>query len=308
MGDTLKIRGGKSLSGSIFVGGSKNTILPCIAGALLTDGEVTLENVPDIRDVSMMLAIAEDLGVSIERDLGSRSVNINAKHLKNNKVHEDWARKLRGSLLFSGALLGRVRSVELAYPGGDQIGARPLDTHLHALRHLGIVIEEGNYLKLNGENLKGAQVLLEESSVTATENTILAAVLAPGKTEIHLAAQEPHVQELIKFLNSMGAAICWKDVGVLEIEGQKKLHATRYRINPDELEVSSFAALAAATASSITIRGIEIRYLDAVLLQLTKMGVEYRVSKNDLLIERARAPYKGFRLQSGLYQIGRAHV
>lgn len=301
MNEAFVINGRCELAGELKTRGSKNTALPCIAASLLTRYEVLLENVPDIADVAMMLAIAEDLGAKVSRDKTTASVSIRAKNLSKTNVNSELARKLRGSLLFSGALLGRFKKAEMPYPGGDQIGSRPLGTHFAALRGLGVVINEGSDIKLDGRGLKGGMVILEESSVTATENLMLAAVLAPGTTEIRLAAAEPHIQELARLLNAMGAKIRWDSIGILKIIGVSRLHGAHFRLNPDELEISSFAALAATSNSVIHLRGVEPRYLDAVLLQLGKMGVEYRVSENDLLIGKSKSPYRGFRLQSGLY-------
>ncbi|MBI2096974.1 MAG: UDP-N-acetylglucosamine 1-carboxyvinyltransferase [Candidatus Sungbacteria bacterium] len=296
----FRIRGGRQLHGEISVSGSKNTALPAIAAALLTREPVILENVPNIADVGVMIEIAGSLGAKINWDGAGHRLTIEAKELAAT-LDDKLARKLRGSFLFSGSLIGRLRSASLSYPGGDKIGARPLTTHLNALRGLGVAIGESERLNLNGANLAGARITLEEPSVTATENTILAAVLAPGVTEIHLADQSPHVQELTSMLRAMGANLQWTDVGVVRIEGRERLHGTQFRINPDEMEISGFAALAAATRSVIVIRGINACYLDSVLLQLSKMGVGHHLSGADLFIEKPRSPYKGFRLQSGLY-------
>lgn len=301
MDGKLKIQGGHELAGEIRVQGSKNAVLPAIAAALLTEDEVVLENVPGISDVEAMIEIAEYLGVEILREPELHRLTIRARNLANIELDPELVRRLRASILFSGALLSRARQAELPYPGGDKIGARPITTHLNALRALGVEVEEGDRLILKGKNLLGGVVTLEEPSVTATENTILAAVLAPRRSEIRLCDTSPHIQELVALLRVMGAKIEWRDVGVIGIEGVPKLHGTRFRINPDEQEISGFAALAAATRSAITLRGVEPRYLDAILLQLSKMGVEYSQSGVDLVIEKPKKPYAGFRIQSGLY-------
>lgn len=297
----LKIRGGAPLQGAIEIRGSKNTVLPCIAAALLTEDEVVLENVPGISDVEAMVEIAEYLGVEVARDPAGHRLSIRAKNLANIELDPELVRRLRASILLSGALISRARRAELPYPGGDKIGARPITTHLNALRALGVEIGEGEKLILEGKNLTGGVVTLEEPSVTATENTILAAVMAPRRTEIRLADASPHIQELVAMLRAMGAKIEWRDVGVIGIEGVEKLRGAKFRINPDEQEISGFAALAAATRSELTLRGVEPRYLDAILLQLRKMGVEYVLSGVDLLIQKPQKAYEGFRIQSGLY-------
>ncbi|OGZ00205.1 MAG: UDP-N-acetylglucosamine 1-carboxyvinyltransferase [Candidatus Sungbacteria bacterium RIFCSPHIGHO2_02_FULL_49_12] len=299
--ESFRIRGGLPLLGDIETRGSKNTILPAIAAALLTEEPVILENVPGISDVAVMVDIIKKLGATVLWEKSQHRLTIEAKELKNADIDENLARKFRGSVLFAGALLGRFRKVTFPYPGGDVIGARPLTTHLAALESLGVRIQDNGRVALDGANLAGGVVLMEEPSVTATENTILAAVLAPGKTEIRLAACEPHVQEIVRMLQKMGARVQWKNFGSLEIEGVSILRGVRYRINPDELEISSFAALAAATKSEITIRGIAAEYLDAVFLQLNKMGVAFKLYDDVLAILKPKKQYQGFRVQSGLY-------
>lgn len=301
MAEVLKIEGGVSLGGEIQIGGSKNAALPFIAAALLTEEEVVFSRVPEIADVEAMLLLLQALGANVTWDKKEKKVSIKAGVLKTHILEGELSRKLRGSFLFSGALLSRLRKAELPYPGGDAIGARPLSTHLAALKKLGVEVTENGSIVLEGSGMKAASFILEEPSVTATENTMLAAVLIPGTTEIHLAAVEPHVQELVLLLNSMGAKVSWKAAGVLTIEGVARLHGATYAINPDEIEISSFAALAAATHSELALRGVRREYLDATLLQLEKMGVEYRILESDLLIAKPKHPYKGFRLQSGLY-------
>ncbi|MBI2639581.1 MAG: UDP-N-acetylglucosamine 1-carboxyvinyltransferase [Candidatus Sungbacteria bacterium] len=300
------IEGGHPLEGEVIIGGSKNAALPLIAASLLTEEPVLLENIPAISDVAAMAKIAEGLGAHIEFNAEKSAIRITAAALSNPSVDEALTRKLRGSVLFSGALVGRMRNAILPYPGGDVIGARPLATHLHALEGLGCVIyEDGNNLRIDGASLHGGEIVLEEQSVTATENTILAAVLVPGETIITLAAFEPHVQELVAFLNKMGADIQWIDFSRLMIRGVKRLNGITHRINPDEIEISSFAALAGATRSRIFLRNVEPKYLDAIFLQLRKMGVSYTISGNGPLatlgIEKPPAVYKSFRIQSGFY-------
>lgn len=303
------ITGGKTLAGEVFIQGSKNTILPLIAASLLTEDPVILERVPDIRDVAVMLEIAEKLGAAVEWDKEKKQIAIRAKTLTSAAPDRALSRRLRGSILFAGALLGRFRKVTLPYPGGDAIGARPLQTHFHALECLGAVIEDGDTISIDGWKMTGRDITLEEPSVTATESTILASVLIPGKTVLRLPAFEPHVQELVSLLSDMGADIRWRDILHLEINGVKNLTGARRVINPDELEISSFATLAAATGSEITLRGIEPRYLEAVFLQLKTMGVSFAADGETMTIRKANHPYKGFRVQSGLYpKLGSDHL
>lgn len=298
---SFRIRGGKPLQGRIPIQGSKNSALPIIAACLLTDQTCVIDRVPDISDVHTMLAIAKSLGADVAWDSRAHRVVMTAAALSNTAPAALLARKLRGSILFAGALLGRAKTVSIPYPGGDVIGARPLDTHIHAFGELGATVRKTEHITIDGTAMRGADVTLEESSVTATENIILASVLTPGKTIIRLAACEPHVQELMRFLQTMGADIRWRELLLIEINGVAKLSGATHRLNADELEISGFAALAAATHSALDLGGIEPKYLDAVLLQLKKMGVNARVSSSTLEIREPDHPYHSFRIQSGLY-------
>src|SRR3989344_3268095 len=206
MPNNLIIHGGRPLAGEVQIQGSKNTALPLIAACLLTEESCVLENVPEISDVATMAEIARGTGAIVEWDKPAKRLLIQAKSLGGSALNAALARKLRASILFSGALLGRLREALLPYPGGDAIGSRPLSTRLRALEALGVrVREDEKEIALDGRALAGAEITLEEPSVTATENAILAAVVAPGKTAMRLAAFEPHVQELVKFLARMGA-------------------------------------------------------------------------------------------------------
>ena len=297
----FSIRGGFELAGEIPVRGSKNTILPIIAATLLTREPCIIENVPRITDANVMLQIAESLGAEVEWDEKNHRVTIQARNIKDDFPDTDLSRRLRGSVLFAGALLARTGRARMSYPGGDIIGARPLITHFNALKGLGVTISEGDVISLDGTHMRGARIFLEEPSVTATENVILASIRAPGKTEIRLPACEPHVQELVAFLARMGAKIRWRDLYWIEVEGVEKLHGATHRINPDDIEISSFAALAAATRSSITLTQADSPYLDAIFLQLSKMGVSFRSSGGRIEIHKPKSSYTGFRIQSGLY-------
>ena len=305
----FRIRGGIELEGSIKVAGSKNTILPCIAAAMLTKEPVFLKRVPDISDVSVMIEIARGLGAEIDWRPDREELTIVAKQIKSPVVDDGLSRKLRGSVLFSGALLGRMREATFPYPGGDAIGARPLTVHLQALRSLGVAVKDNDHIFLDGAGLAGGRVIMEDQSVTATENTILAAVMAPGATEIRMAACEPHVQQLVFMLQQMGAEIRWDGVAVLKINGAAGLGGTTFTINPDDIEISSMAVLAAATRSEIAIEGVDFSYLDAVLLQLRNMEVEYQTAGGTLKILKPKKPYISSRIQCGLYpKLGSDHL
>lgn len=295
------INGGRKLGGEIDIAGSKNTVFPSIAAAILTEGEVILKKVPAISDAFVMMDVVRDLGGEAEYDQTMSILRIRAKNISKYSVRADLAEKFRGSVLFAGALLGRMKKAELPKPGGDKLGARPLETHFSALSSLGISVTHDETIVFDGEKMKNSVIFMEEPSVTATENAILASVLIEGTTQIRLAACEPHIQELVRFLNKMGARITWKDIGVIEIEGVPKLHGAEFEINPDDLEISGFAVLAAATRSEIFLNGVEYKYLDAILMQLKKMGVQFETRGSGLLIKKNEDEFKSFRVQSGLY-------
>lgn len=303
------IRGGRALEGEVTIQGSKNAILPLIAACLLTEEPCVLERVPDIQDVETMRVIAEKLGASVSWEQEARRLTIEARTLVSAAPDEALARKLRGSVLFAGALLGRLRRVVLPYPGGDAIGARPLDAHFHAFEALGARIRQDMLIEIDGSAVRGSLIVMDEPSVTATENAILAAVLAPGRTIISLGACEPHVQELVLFLRAMGAEIQFRDIARIEINGVARLGGARFRVNPDEIETSGFAALAAATRSEVLIRDIAPQYLDAFFLQLRKMGVAFSHDEKNIKIMKPVGGYKSFRIQAGLYpKLGSDHL
>ncbi len=301
MAEQFIIHGGKPLAGEIAAAGSKNAALPLIAATLLTREPCVLDNVPDIRDVEIMLAIAAGLGSKVAWDRSAHRLEIESPQIAGTAPDEALCRKLRGAILFAGALLGRTRNVVMPYPGGDAIGARPLDTHMHAFEALGAGVQSDTVIRIEGKAMKGAAVVMDEPSVTATENAILAAVGIPGRTVIALGALEPHVQELVEFLRAMGAAIGFRDMTRIEINGGVPLRGARRAVNPDELEISGFAALAAATRSELVIRNIAPQYLDAVFLQLRSMGVVFSHDGKNLSIMKPALGYKNFRIQSGLY-------
>ena len=295
----LIINGGKPLSGTVKVSGSKNAALPLIAGSILCD-ETKLTNIPRIKDVESMLDIVSFLGGKYEW-IGENEVLINTKSVKSKPLPET-ARKLRASILFAGPMLARFGRAELPYPGGDIIGARPIDAHTNSFITLGIGVSCGESMCLNAEMLKGGKVVLEEPSVTATENVILLAAGVGKETEIRLAAAEPHVQNLCRFLVAGGAEISGIGTTMLKIRGRKPpLKNINCAVIPDELEISAFAVLAAATRSRLAIEGVDFEYLDSVLMQLEKMNVNFSVSKNSIVVAPPASSYKSFRLQSGLY-------
>jgi UDP-N-acetylglucosamine 1-carboxyvinyltransferase len=278
------IEGGIPLKGEVTPGGNKNAILKMLPACLLTDEPVTIHNVPLIADVYVTLDLMRQLGVKVEW-VGEHSVHIHAQHLRSTKLDWTLAQKIRTSFVFAGPMLGRCGRVELPSPGGDAIGERRLDTHVNALRKLGAVIDytSGTFV-MEARALTGADILLHEASVTATDNAIMAAVLAKGTTVIRNAASEPHVQDLCRMLNTLGAQIEGAGSNRLVIEGVEKLHGGEARCGADYMEVGSWIGAAAVTGGEIRIKGADPEYLDMVALVFGRLGVEWQVEGQDILV------------------------
>ncbi len=247
-----EIEGGHALKGRIRASGNKNAALPCLAATLLTSEPVLLRNVPEIEDAHVMMEILKTLGCSVEK-LARGEYRLVTLDVKREEVPPHLAMKIRASILLAGPLLARTGRVILPPPGGDLIGQRRLDTHFIALQALGAQFAMGSFFELSCRKLAGADIFLDEASVTATENAIMAASLADGTTTIENAASEPHVQDLCRLLNAMGARISGIGSNVLRIEGVKKLHGAEYRLGADYMEVGSLIGLAAVTRSAIEI-------------------------------------------------------
>ena len=278
------VEGGTPLRGEIRPAGNKNEALPLIAAALLTDEPVTLRNVPRIRDVRGMLEIVSALGAKVE-ELDATTVRITAADLSSTDVPPALAREIRTSLLFAAPLLARHKKVTLGLPGGDVIGRRRNDTHFLALRALGAELDvaQASY-GLHTSGLKGADVLLDEASVTATENALMAAVLASGRTVIRNAASEPHVQQLSIALLRMGARINGIGTNTITIDGAPRLKGLDHTILGDHMEVGSLIGLAAMTHGEITIRDAVPKYLEMTRLVFRRLGVETEVRGEDLFV------------------------
>ena len=277
MSERFVIEGGKPLSGTVTPSGNKNAALPILAACLLTEEEVILENVPDIRDVHSMLALLDDLGVSI-REIGPHVLSLTASDIRTTKLDPDLSTRIRASFLIAGPLLARCGSVDLPLPGGDFIGRRRIDTHLLAFKALGAEIESDRDFTMRHSGLHGAEIFLDEASVTATENALMAAALATGGTTIMNAACEPHVQDTARFLVELGAQIDGIGTNVLHIRGVTRLHGGRFRIPADYIEVASFIGLAAVTGSDITIN--DVRASDMRMINLTFARLGIRVELN----------------------------
>ncbi|MFO0745673.1 MAG: UDP-N-acetylglucosamine 1-carboxyvinyltransferase [Myxococcota bacterium] len=266
------IEGGIRLSGTVTPSGSKNEALPVLAATLLTAEPVMVKNLPDIADVRVMLEILEALGAKVER-LAPDTARITAADVVSGKVDASLAKRIRASILLAGPLLARLGRVELAPPGGDVIGRRRLDTHFMGFQALGADFQMNDVYELDAKKLTGAEIFFDEASVTATENVIMAAVLADGQTTLMNAAAEPHVQGLCRMLVSMGAEISGIGTGTLRITGSKRLHGTSHTIGPDYLEIGSWIGLAAVTNSDIEIAGARPDELRMISHVFKKLGV-----------------------------------
>jgi UDP-N-acetylglucosamine 1-carboxyvinyltransferase len=277
------VEGGHPIRGSIRPAGNKNAALPALAAALLTDEEVVLENVPDIGDVRTMLDVLRHLGAEADWAGGNR-IRVRAENIRTAILESRLATRIRASILVAGPMLARMGRLELPPPGGDVIGRRRLDTHLLAFSHLGARVETGPPYVLATDGLKGADLFLDEPSVTATENAIMAAVLATGRTRIRNCAAEPHVQDLCKLLVKMGARIKGIATNVLEIEGVDRLHGATYKIGSDHIEVGSFIALAAVTHGQLTIEEAAVEHLDSTLLGFDRLGIQCEIRGDDLVV------------------------
>lgn len=278
------VRGGRPLSGTITPSGNKNAALPILAAALLTEKEVTLENVPDIVDVGVMIEILRALGAAAERKKNG-DVVIEAKSIKTTEVPAKLSTRVRASILFAGPLVARCGSVDIPPPGGDVIGRRRLDTHFFALEQLGAVVAANGTYKVEAtRGLKGTEMFLDEASVTGTENAIMAAVLAKGTTVIEHAAYEPHVQDLCNFLNLLGAKIEGVGSGTLTIKGVEKLGGGKFRIGPDHIEAGSWMSVAAVTGGEMVIKDLRPKDMRMTLAAYAKLGLKTLWRGNDLFV------------------------
>lgn len=277
------IEGGFPIKGTIAASGNKNAALPCIAAVLLTDKEVTLRNIPDIEDTGVMIKILEKLGVTAEK-IADNTWKFCAKNLNSHEIPSDLAKKIRASILFAGPLLARLGKAQLFPPGGDVIGRRRLDTHFLALTELGARVNTDGQLSFTANKLVGADIFLDEASVTATENAVMAACLAEGTTILTNTASEPHVRDLCNMLIAMGADITGVGSNILTIKGVKKLHGCDFKIGPDYMEIGSFIGLAAATRGSITITGVEQRDMRAIRLAFGRLGITWTTEGDSIIV------------------------
>lgn len=280
----FEIVGGKKLKGAVKIAGNKNSVLPIITACLLTKGTCTLKNVPQISDVEVMIKLLEMAGAKIKR-LDKSTLEISCTNIKITQFPGELTEKLRAAILLFGPMLSRTGHIRMGYPGGDIIGRRPLETHIQALSAMGAKVRQtGDYFEAETLKLKGAEIFLQEASVTATENAIMAAVLASGQTVIKRAASEPHVADLCNFLISMGAKISGVQSNILTIVGVEALRPTSYTIQADHIEVGTFMILAAVTKSELEISPVDPSDMDMVFLTLKKFGVQYRLNGSTLKV------------------------
>jgi UDP-N-acetylglucosamine 1-carboxyvinyltransferase len=277
------VEGGNTLAGSITPSGNKNAALPIIAAALLTDQKVILENVPRILDCETLVELIISLGVTAKWT-ARNTLAIEAKDVQPSALDPILCAKIRASILLAGPLLARCGGVTLPPPGGDVIGRRRVDTHFLALEQLGAKVEIGEKYVLTTRGLRGADVFLDEPSVTATENALMAASIAHGTTTLRNAASEPHVQDLAHFLVAMGARIEGIGTNTITITGAKSLRGATHRIGPDHIEVGSFIGLAAVTRSELRIVSAGVDHLRSTRMGFERLGIECTVSGDDLLV------------------------
>ncbi len=286
--DQFVIRGGRPLTGTVTPSGNKNAALPLLAASLLTDEPVTLRNVPRIRDVHTMLQLLTALGVEVT-ELERHTFQLRADNIRTTQLDPDLCRDIRASILLAGPMLARLKQVELPPPGGDVIGRRRVDTHFLAFSKLGAQVQVNGEFSVRATELVGQDILLDEASVTGTENAIMAAVLAKGRTIFRNAASEPHVQELCELLNLMGARINGIGSNTLTIDGVRALHGADFAIGPDYLEIGSFIGLAAITGGEITIRNAAPQHLGMIRLVFERLGVKFDARGEDVVVPRGQS-------------------
>jgi len=298
------ITGGKKLKGEVETQGAKNAATPIIAASILLSGKTVLENIPNILDVARMKMILEKIGASVASDAEKHSAEINTRNVKSRDLDFIEVRQMRSSLLLIGPLLARFGRVKISSPGGCHIGARSLSAHLEGFRALGARVKsENSHYFLSAKNLKGTKIVLDEFSVTATENIMMAASLASGRTIIKLAACEPHVQDLAGFLNKAGAKIRGAGTDTLVIDGVAKLRGVRYKIIPDMIEAGTLIIAGLATDGSVKVKNMNPDDLEIFLKKLQEMGARLEIGENyaqTLPSPKMRAvkiqtlPYPGF--------------
>lgn len=297
------IKGGTPLVGEVQIGGAKNAALAILAAAIMTDETVTIDNLPDVNDINVLLEAMSGIGAAIQR-VDRHTVKINGSGVRDFSIEYDYIKKIRASYYLLGALLGKYNKAEVALPGGCNIGSRPIDQHLKGFKAIGaeVVIEHGKIIA-EAEQLKGTHLYFDVVSVGATINVMMAAAMAEGTTIMENVAKEPHVVDVANFLNSMGANIRGAGTDVIKIKGVSKLHKTEYSIIPDQIEAGTFMMAAAATQGDVTVMNVIPKHLEATTAKLAEIGCEVEefddavrvVSKGRLTHTQVKTlPYPGF--------------
>ena len=297
------IKGGNPLVGEVEIGGAKNAALAILSAAIMTDETILIENLPDVRDINVLLEAIAGIGAQVER-IDRSTVKINGSTINDISVDYEYIKKIRASYYLLGALLGKYKHAEVPLPGGCNIGSRPIDQHLKGFRALGASVNIlHGAIVAETENLHGSHIFLDVVSVGATINIMMAASMASGRTIIENAAREPHVVDVANFLNSMGANIKGAGTDVIRIKGVEKLHRTEYSIIPDQIEAGTFMFAAAATKGDVTVLNVIPKHLEATIAKLLEIGCEVEefddavrvVSKGDLRSTHVKTlPYPGF--------------
>ena len=302
MNEVFVMKGGNPLRGEVVISGAKNAALGIVAGALLTDEEVIIENLPDVRDINVMLEALKAIGAKVHR-IESHVVSIQADQLSMKSVDDDAIRRIRASYYFIGALLGKYHQAKVALPGGCAIGERPIDQHIKGFTALGAEVEiSDGYFVAKAEELVGQHIYLDVVSVGATINLMLAAVLADGQTIIENVAKEPHIVDVANFLNSMGANIRGAGTDTIRIRGVERLHGTTYGVIPDQIEAGTFMCAAAVTRGNILIKNIIPKHMESIAAKLRDMGNTVYEGDEEIQVigEKQRGtkiktlPYPGF--------------
>jgi len=297
------IKGGNPLVGEVEIGGAKNAALPILAASVMTDETVFIENIPDVRDINVLLKVMKNIGVMVKHN-DRHKVTLNASQIRELIVEDENIKRIRASYYLIGALLGKYKYAEVSLPGGCDIGCRAIDQHIKGFRALGaeVCIEHG-LIKTKADKLTGAHIYMDMVSVGATINVMMAAVLAEGQTIIENAAKEPHVVDLANFLNSMGANVKGAGTDVIRIKGVTRLHGTEYTIIPDQIEAGTFMLAAAVTKGDVTIKNVIPKHLESISAKLIEIGCEIEESDEAMRVVASKPlqhthvktlPYPGF--------------
>ncbi len=297
------IKGGNPLVGEVEIGGAKNAALPILAASVMTDETVYIDNLPDVRDINVLLKAMHNIGV-MEKRTDRHSITLNASQINSLVVEDENIKKIRASYYLLGALLGKYKQAEVALPGGCDIGCRAIDQHIKGFKALGaeVVIEHG-LIKTKADKLVGSHIYMDCVSVGATINVMMAAAMAEGQTIIENAAKEPHVVDLANFLNSMGARIKGAGTDVIRIKGVTRLHASEYTIIPDQIEAGTFMFAAALTKGDITVKNVIPKHLESISAKLLEIGCEIEESDDAMRVVCSKPlkhthvktlPYPGF--------------